>query len=65
VDSNAYPAVYDTYGGTTNLAAYGTALGLPYDTFEQYGTGAVTTGVTIDAGTGWSANGMVASYILA
>lgn len=65
VDSNAYPIVYDTYGGTTNLALYGTALGYPYDTFEQYGTGAVTSGVTINAGTGWSANAYVNSYILA
>ena len=65
VDSNAYPVVYDTYGGTLNITLYGTALGLPYDTFEQYGTGAVTSGVTINAGTGWSANGYVNPYSLA
>lgn len=65
VDFNSYPIVYDTYGGTLNIVLYGTALGLPYDTFEQYGTGAVTSGVTINAGTGWTANGLVNSYILA
>lgn len=32
----------------------GTSMGWPYDSFEQYNTGTVITGVTINAGTGWS-----------
>lgn len=32
----------------------GTSMGWPSDSFEQYNTGAVTSGVTINAGTGWA-----------
>jgi hypothetical protein len=33
---------------------WGTSLLMPTDDFEQYAAGAVTTGVTINAGTGWA-----------
>jgi hypothetical protein len=45
------------YGSFANLAYQsgyaGTSQGLPSDNFESYGTGTVTSGVTINGGTGW------------
>ena len=53
--ANPYPL-----SGTQALA--GTACGFAYDTFESYGTGAVVSGVTINAGSFWNSNGLVTTY---
>ena len=37
----------------------GTSLGLPFDLMTQYEPGAVTSGVTISAGTGWIGSGVI------
>lgn len=45
--------------GTTVMGLTGTSGGVPYDTFEQYVTGSVTSNVTLNAGTGWTGNGFI------
>lgn len=47
------------FAGSASLA--GTQYGV-YDTFESYGTGTVVSGVTINAGSYWSANGKVTTF---
>lgn len=47
-----------TYG-TTVINLLGTSGGVPTETFEQYLTGSVTSGVTLNAGTGWSSYGTI------
>lgn len=60
--NNPFPAINAVYGTTAGNAYYGTTIGLPLDTFEQYGTGAVTSGVTINAGTGFSTFGSTYAF---
>lgn len=45
--------------GTTVMGLPGTSGGVPYETFEQYSLGSVTSNVTINAGTGWTGNAFI------
>lgn len=60
--NNAAPAINIIYGTTAGNAYYGTTIGLPLDTFEQYSVGTVGGGIDINLGTGWSTNGSAYSY---
>jgi len=55
--SAVYVAGSYTAAGTANplpqIWLAGSSCGTPTDGFEQYGTGSITSGVTINAGTGW------------
>lgn len=51
--------IYGFSYGTTVINLLGTSGGVPTDTFEQYPLGAVTSGVTLNAGTGWSSYGSI------
>jgi len=51
--------IYGSSYGTTVINLLGTSGGVPTDTFEQYAVGAVTSGVTLNAGTGWSSYGSI------
>lgn len=51
--------IYGSSFGTTVINLIGTSGGVPVDTFEQYAVGAVVSGVTLNAGTGWSGNGSI------
>jgi len=62
--NNAFPMVYTTYNYPTDgNALYGTTVGLPYDDFESYATGSITSGVTVN-GSYWGANANVYTYIV-
>jgi hypothetical protein len=61
---NPFPMVFATYNYPTDgNALYGTTVGLPYDTFESYGTGSITSGVTVN-GSYWGANANVYTYLV-
>lgn len=45
--------------GTLFINLPGTSGGSPVDNFEQYVTGSITSGVTLNAGTGWSGYGTI------
>lgn len=51
--------VYGYSAGTTFVGMPGTSGGVPMDNFEQYTAGSVTSGVTLNAGTGWSSYGTI------
>lgn len=51
--------VYGSSYGTNVINLLGTSGGVPVDNFEQYITGTVISGVTLNAGTGWSGNGLI------
>lgn len=62
--SNPFPAILATYNyGTDGNAFYGTTVGLPYDDFQSYGTGSITSGVTVN-GSYWGTTASVYSYIV-
>jgi hypothetical protein len=57
-------STYGTVSGTAALAApqiglQGTSVRCPVDVIAQYEPGAVTSGVTINAGTGWDGAGVI------
>lgn len=51
--------VYGYSAGTTFVGIPGTSGGVPMDNFEQYAAGSVTSGVTLNAGTGWNSYGTI------
>src|SRR5512143_81472 len=59
---NPLPAINIIYGTTAGNAFYGTVIGQPHDTFEQYSVGVIVSGATVNAGSGWSTYGTVYSY---
>lgn len=44
---------------TAQQGSSGTSAGWPYDTFDSYAVGPVVSGSTINAGIGWSSNGII------
>ncbi len=51
-----------TCANTAAQSGYaGTSSGMPYDTFDSYGTGTVISGLTVDGGLGWNGNAYIYS----
>ena len=51
--------IYGASYGTTVINMLGTSGGVPMENFEQYTTGSIVSGVTLNAGTGWSNYGTI------
>ena len=59
--SGTYSGTMYPFAGTHLPALFaGTTVGWPAENFQVYGTGSVTSGVTVSAGSGWSSAGILA-----